>query len=150
MSLDFPARRAVATLLRHFASGRMTNDEFESRWPRSDDAAVRVIGAAAWHLYDDIREYRLTGPDRLSFQARRAVARCVLFLHGDLPYEWPEASRAEKLAYAIAGLLTLGVATRFWKSRLDLADDADVWPFFRRTDYRRALRDARLRAHDRP
>ena len=144
MSLDLPARRAAAKLLRQFASGRMTNDEFEARWPRSDDTAVRVIGEAAWHLYDDIREYRLTGPDRLSFQARRAVARCVLFLHGDLPYEWPEASRAEKLAYAIAGLLTLGVASRFWRSRLDVADDVGVWPFFRRPDIRRALRAPRL------
>lgn len=140
MHIDTPSRRAAAELVRQLASGRLTNDGFEAQWPDSSDRALSAVREAAWFLYSDLRAYRLTGADRLPFPIRRQAARWVLFLHSDLPYEWPVASRAEKLARSIAGLLTLGVATRLWKTALQVAEDADVWPFFRRVDYRRALR----------
>lgn len=149
MSVDAVARRAAAELVRQLASGRLTNDEFEERWPASADPALSAVREAAWFLYSDLRTYRLTGADRLPFPIRRQVARWVLFLHSDLPYEWPVESRAAKLARSIAGLLTIGVATRRWKTALQVSEDADVWPFVRRVDYRRALRTPRLlrRAH---
>jgi hypothetical protein len=144
MSRDATSRRAAAELVRQLASGRLTNDEFEARWPASADPALSGVRDAAWFLYSDLRTYRLTGADRLPFPIRRQVARWVLFLHSDLPYEWPVESRAAKLARSIAGLLTIGVATRRWKTALQVSEDADVWPFFRRVDYRRALRVPRL------
>lgn len=144
MGLHIRTRSAVAALLRHFASGRLTNDEFEERWPVSTDPALSAVREAAWFLYSDLRTYRLVGADRLPFPIRRQVARWVLFLHSDLAYEWPVESRAVKLARSIAGLLTMGVAKRVWKTALEVSADAEVWPFFRRVDYRRALRAPRL------
>lgn len=144
MNIDITSRRAAASLLRQFASGRLTNDEFEDRWPESRDPALSAVREAAWFLYSDLRTYKLTGANRLPFAVRRQVARWALFLHSDLAYEWPVASRTETLARSIAGLLTMGVATRLWKTALQVAEDADVWPFIRRVDYRRALRVPRL------
>jgi hypothetical protein len=144
MNIDITSRRAAASLLRQFASGRLTNDEFEDRWPDSPDPALCAVREAAWFLYSDLRAYRLDGANRLPFAVRRQVARWVLFLHSDLPYEWPVATRTEKLVRSIAGLLTMSVATRLWKTARQVAEDAEVWPFFRRVDYRRALRVPRL------
>ncbi len=138
------SRRAAAELLRQFASGRLTNDEFEERWPESRDPALSAVREAAWFLYSDLRAHSLTGTSRLPFAVRRQVARWALFLHSDLAYEWPVATRTETLARSIAGLLTMGVATRLWKTALQVSEDAEVWPFFRRVDLRRALRAPRL------
>lgn len=143
-TVDAPARRLASTLLRRLASGRITNDAFEAQWPSSPDPALRVLRDAAWFLYSDTHEYRLAGPDRLLPSVKRHLARWILFLHTELPYAWPEMSRPESLARLFAGLITLGVATRLWKTALERSDDADVWPFFRRTDFRRALRSPRL------
>ena len=143
-TVDAPARRRASTLLRQLASGRVTNDSFEDQWPASPDPALRVLRDAAWFLYSDLREYHLAGPDRLSPSVKRHVARWILFLHTDLPYEWAEMSRTESLARLFAGLITMGVATRLWKTAIERSDDADVWPFIRRTDFRRALRLPRL------
>lgn len=144
MGIHIRTRSTAATLLRQLASARLTNDEFEQRWPASTDPALSAVREAAWFLYSDLHTYRLAGADRLPFPIRRQVARWVLFLHSDLPYEWPVESRAVKLARSIAGLLTMGVARRPWKTALEVSADADVWPFFRRVDYRRALRAPRL------
>ena len=138
MNIDITSRRAAAELVGQLASGRLTNDEFEERWPASADPALSAVRDAAWFLYSDLRTYRLAGADRLPFPIRRQVARWVLFLHSDLPHEWPVESRAAKLTRSIAGLLTMGVATRLWKTALQVSEDAEVWPFFRRVDYRRA------------
>lgn len=144
MSRDATSRRAAAELVRQLASGRLTNDEFEERWPASADPALSAVREAAWFLYSDLRAYRLTGANRLPFAVRRQVSRWVIFLQSDLEYEWPVATRTEKLARSIADLLTMGVATRRWKTALQVSEDADVWPFFRRVDFRRALRAPRL------
>lgn len=144
MNIDITSRRAAAELVRQLASGRLTNDEFEERWPASADPALSAVREAAWFLYSDLRAYRLTGANRLPFAVRRQLSRWVIFLQSDLEYEWPVATRTEKLARSIAGLLTMGVATRLWKTALQVSEDADVWPFIRRVDFRRALRAPRL------
>jgi hypothetical protein len=142
--IDFTVRRAAAELLRQFVAGRMTNDELETRWPTSGDPAVREIRDAAWMLCSDLREYRLTGADRLPTESRRAVARWIVFLHGERPYEWPVTPAALRFAQSVVNVLTLGLTVRLWDWRLPTRGDLDVWPFIRRTDLRRALRRPRL------
>lgn len=142
--VDSSTRRVAAELLRQFAAGRLTNHEFEDRWPRSDDPAVRVVRDAAWFLYSDLSEYRLAGPYRLPREVRRQAVRWVVFLHSDLPYEWPVTSPTQALARHIVSLLTMGVAARLWAQRLGAAGDVAVWPFMRADDFRAALRRPRL------
>jgi len=47
--IDRIARRQAAELLRHFAAGQITNDQFEDQFPKvSGDAAVGTMGSQAW------------------------------------------------------------------------------------------------------
>jgi len=87
--IDPTSRTEAALLLRRLASGRITNDDFDERYPRrSPDPGVVAVGEVAWTLYSDLRTYRLVGSKALSSADRRLVARCVLFLHSGLPYSW--------------------------------------------------------------
>ena len=138
--IDRNARRQAGALLRHLAAGRLTNDEFEDRFPfPSGDTAVNELRCAAWYLYDDRREYRLVGKDRLSAEARREVARWVLFLLTALEYEWPVRSRWTTVLLAIGNFCTLGIIGTLWRSRCHRRGDIGVWPFIRRPDYEAAL-----------
>ena len=53
--VDRQSRRRLAELLRHLATGLITNDEFDDRRPRgSKDLALRqVFAEGAWFLYSD-------------------------------------------------------------------------------------------------
>ena len=54
--VDRPARDRAALLLRRFASGRITNFEFDDAFPASvGDPALRAVAGRAWQLYDDTR-----------------------------------------------------------------------------------------------
>lgn len=139
MNIDRQSRDRFAELLRHFAAGRMTNDEYEDTADslvRSKDVALRELWWAMWPTYDDLHEHRLTGKYKLPPQGRRTIARMVLFLHSDLPYEWPVPSR---LLALLLNVLTLG----FW-SRFADNIDATLWPFFRGEDLARAAAQPRL------
>lgn len=135
--LDPPARRRLAEALRALLTGQITNDEFEARVPkRSVDHVVSEVFWRAWGLYSDLWEYRLRGRYKVVPEAREQVARWVVFLETDLPYEWP---RWPVLAVLVANLLTLGLAgvlARRWLARVG---DLAVWPFLCRADYEQAL-----------
>jgi hypothetical protein len=131
----------LAELIRSLVAGRITNDVFEKAVPRhSKDSAVGAVYAdGAWGLYDDLREHRLKGRWRLSKANRHEVARWILFLEGDLEYEWPLLSLWQRLGLLAVNILTLGLATvleRRWYGR---HGDLEVWPFMRGGDYEAAL-----------
>ena len=138
-------REKLAEALRHLATGQITNRAYEGRTePRSSDIAVREIWRAAWGMYSDVRTHRLTGKNALTAETKEAVARCILFLHSDLPWEWPTRSFAEGLQFAAANICTLGLFGLREERRYRAAGDFSVWPFFRRPDYEAALRAPRL------
>ncbi len=138
--VDRTSRDALAALIRHLVAGRVTNDEFEERRPRSNDAAVfEIFWNGVWGLHDDLHEHRLTGRWYIPREARSDVARAILFLKGDLEYEWsPYPPRPRPLTMFLS-LMTFGLANllmaRTWKKQ----GDPRVWPFMRRGDYERAL-----------
>jgi len=85
------ARDCLALALRRLAAGRITNDEFDdevSEWwgCTDDDPALGELAVYGWLHYSDLREYRLRGRDKLSQQARRSIARAILFLKSDQEY----------------------------------------------------------------
>jgi hypothetical protein len=103
--VDRDARDALAELLRHLATGEITNDDFEYRTPRSRDHAVRAAERAAWVLYDDTKEHRLIGEYKLSAEARESVARLILFLKTDQP--WPDSPPSLRPMVGLVALFAL-------------------------------------------
>jgi hypothetical protein len=142
--VDRNARNQLAEAIRALASGCISNDEFEDkRLPRSmEDAAIsEIYSNGAWFLYSDLEEHRLVGKYRLSKATKTHIARWVLFLKTDLPYEWPIPTLWQKLGLFTANLLTLGIAGRIFARRFRAEGDSDVWPFLRRYDYEVALQN---------
>ena len=140
--IDRAARAALAGHLRRLASGRLTNAEFDSvRLDRSEDEALVAISGAGWSLYDDVFVCRLRGRRALNSQTLDAVARCILFLDSDLPYEWP--ARRPTLKGILRTLLTFGTWLRHDRRRWEASGPFHVWPFFRESDYARALANPR-------
>ena len=97
MHIDRELRRKLSQELRRLVTGRMTNNEFDEVWYHcleSTDEAVREIAGFGFGLYssDVLLPYRLKGVHRVDDATRRTVARCVLFLRSNLPYEWPSFS----------------------------------------------------------
>ncbi|MCL5980304.1 MAG: hypothetical protein M1488_06460 [Gammaproteobacteria bacterium] len=141
--VDRAARNQLAEAILALASGCISNDEFEDkRLPHTkEDAAIfEVYSNGAWFLYSDLEEQWLIGKHRLSKATKAHIARWVLFLKTDLPYEWPVPTLWQKLGLLAANLVTLGIAGRILARRFRAKGDRDVWPFIRRTDYEAALK----------
>lgn len=138
-------REKLAEALRHLATGQISNDEYEDRTElRSSDIAVGEIWRAGWGMYSDLRTHRLTGKDALTAETKEVIARCILFLHSDLPWEWPTRSFGATLLFAAASTCTLGLLRRREERKYRGAGEFAVWPFFRRADYETALRTPKL------
>jgi hypothetical protein len=85
-------RALAAGVLREFRDGKITNDEYDDRWPRNKgDRVFWAIFDQIWFFYGDVTEYRLTGKYELSPEVRELFDRCILFLESDLEYDWPKA-----------------------------------------------------------
>jgi hypothetical protein len=99
----------------------------------SEDRALFEIFYAVWPHYDDFRSHplELTDSQRLDF------TRCILFLHSDAEFEWPQKSSG------IVHFIRRVVGQMTNRPTRPLGDIA-VWPFFRREDYDRALQSPRL------
>jgi hypothetical protein len=139
--VDVQARAKFARLIRHLVAGLITNDEFEDRLPFSEDSAVHeVYFNGVWGLYSDLYKYRLVGKNRVPREARRIIARYILFLKSDLEYEWPKQSRWQFPVSFVAALLTLGMSNRWHFKKFSKAGDIKVWPFIRQSDFEAALR----------
>jgi len=149
--IDRNARNQLAEAIRALASGRISNDEFEDkRLPDSkeDIAIFQIYSNGAWFLYSDLEEQWLIGKYRLPKATKAHIARWVLFLKTDLPYEWPVPTAWQALSLFAANLVTLGVAGRIMARRFRAKGDSDVWPFIRRSDYESALNNpVYLNAH---
>src|SRR5438876_11891768 len=114
--IDRGGRDALAVQLRRLASGRLTNAEFDGvRLDWAEDQALVAIGDAGWSLYDDFFVYRLRARRALKSETLDAVARCILFLDSDCPYEWP--ARRPTLKSILSTLLTLGTWLRLDRRR---------------------------------
>jgi hypothetical protein len=154
--IDRTARDTAALLIRRFAAGRLTNDEFDEAFPRSRlDQALSAIEGRAWHLYDDFETHRLTGRHGLTRAGRREIARWVLFLHSEVEYEWPwfnwyRGARRRGSGRALLNLLMMGwLEARMAREEAGMAafqrtGDFAVWPFFRPPDFEAARRQPRF------
>lgn len=151
--VDRVARDKFAELLRHFAAGNLTNDEYEDAahgiFEGADrkDRALWAIFSRTWFFYDDTREHRLRDNHALTDEGQHAVARCILFLHSDLEYEWPIKSFIS-LSGCLLRLCTLGLAGLILnpmnERRMREMGSWDLWPFFREADFQSTNASPRL------
>jgi hypothetical protein len=139
--IDRQARDTFAALLRHLAAGQITNDDFEDRMPlRSKDAGVnRIFWAGAWHLYDDLRSYKLTGKYRLPKEHKREIAKWILFLKSDVEYQYPRVFRIIDYIYPLLVIFSLGLAIPIIRYIYKRKLDPSIWPFSNRADYEHSL-----------
>jgi hypothetical protein len=139
--IDRPSRARLATALRQYVSGRITNDELDGTRIDRRDAGVAAVKQRAWCLYDDLYRHRAIGKYYLPKPARDEIGRWILFLHSDLEYAWPDFASGRMINWPL-NLLTLGWWARNRSSRLKEfmeSGDFSVWPFLARQDYANSL-----------
>jgi hypothetical protein len=143
--VDRESRSRFAESIRALVAGRITNDELEdSRLPEleADDPAIsEIYKEGVWHLYSDLHEHHLRGKYAISRQDKATVARWVLFLRTDLPYEWPVLRGWRFFGLALANLISVGLANRFYSRWFAQQGKADIWPFIRPHDLAFAQRN---------
>lgn len=104
--IDIERRRKLAEHLRHFATGQISNDEFEgsvvddvtygwlpeqyyrSKESKTDDPVIRPVVEYAWCLYSDLENHKLVGQFKLTEYQEKEIARLILFLRSGQEYTW--------------------------------------------------------------
>jgi hypothetical protein len=99
--------KKLAFHLRQLSVGLTTNDDFEDsvmdditdgwlpeQYYRSsksqyDDSVIVPMLETCWGLYDDTRQHKLVGRNKLPDESLKTIARCILFLRSDFECEWP-------------------------------------------------------------
>lgn len=143
--IDRPSRDRLATALRQYVSGRITNDDLDGIDVDWRDRGAVAVKERAWCLYDDLHQHKAVGKYYLPRPARDEVGRWILFLHSDHEYTWPQLSFIQIVNWPL-NLLTLGWWEQRKRRRLDefmAAGDFSVWPFVAKQDYDAALRHPR-------
>lgn len=137
-AINIPARRAYAQLLRQYHSGRITNFEFCDRRDKvlstlGHDEAIRTVESANWFTYCDLHRHRETEPNhRLPPEARRAIARWILFLRTQDAYPAAQLSLQRSAILAVfAHLLTIpiGIAAIFTQNLASALAAASLFIF---------------------
>jgi hypothetical protein len=128
--IDREWRDRVACALRRFASGRLHRYEFDRvMWgaARSADSAVVAVDDEIEWAFLNYGPNRLVGRHALTAEQRRNVARWVLFLRSDEPYEWPV--RGSELLAILRAIRTLGKSWRANEEAWERAGERALWPF---------------------
>jgi hypothetical protein len=140
--IDHEARRRLAELSRHFASGLITNDEFVDEVRFGKEPALHDVHFyGLWPLYDDFITHRVRDKWALTVEGRAWVARIILFLRSGTPYRYPIATGLRAIPGMLLSLLTLGWFGKFWLRRQRRGGNESVWPFYSRAEYEAALRN---------
>ena len=168
--IDTDRRKKLAFHLRHLSVGLISNDDFEynlmedvtNGWlpeqyyrakdAKFDDEIIQPMLELCWGLYDDTRNHKLKGSDKLSEESLKVIARCILFLHSDQEYKWPYFDTNNPLLKfsfkeVVISILTLGQYYRDKRKEHHQAflefqklGNFDIWPFLKINDYNDQLK----------
>lgn len=137
-------RNLLAENLRHYLSGTITNFEFLNRIrpvSRTNDRGVRGVVNEFWSCYDDCREHRNTGKDKLNEEDENHIKRFIIYLKSDNEYEWKDPKFPNPIKW-ILNLITLGIypekTAETETDKLEIGDER-VWPFFRETEFQKEI-----------
>ena len=93
--VDKPKRLEAAKLIEDFLACRITNFQYDDRYPRSTgDPALLAIYSMVWFAYSDVREHRMDGKHMLNSEGQQLAEQCILFLKTDNEYHGPRTSLA--------------------------------------------------------
>lgn len=137
-------RNILAENLRHYLSGTITNFEFMDRiepiYP-TNDKGIRAIESEFWFCYDDLREHKNRGKDKLTDETEKHIKRFILFLKSDNEYEWNDQKFPNPIKWLL-NLMTFGIYPKKTKENesenIELGDER-VWPFFRQTEFEKEI-----------
>ena len=150
--VDRVARDKAALLLRRFAAGQITNDEFEDGRPISSDPAIWAMWDTACAYYSDTHEHKLVNQKRLHPDARRAWIRWLIFLDTDLSYRWPEIPQPGNDPRTLVDSSRVSRLKELFGMRTIKLNDVETfeqtghyraWPFVSQRQYRQALKTPR-------
>ena len=139
--IDRPSRDRLATALRRYVSGRITNDDLDDIEVDWRDSGADAIKQRAWGLYDDTYQHHAVGSHYITKPSREEIGRWILFLHSDNEYTWPLFNFRTIVNWPL-DLLSGGWWERPKEKRFaeyKSAGDYSVWPFSSRPDYEAAL-----------
>jgi hypothetical protein len=132
--VDRKSRIKGAGLIREFLDCRITNDEFDERFPHdSYDPALKNIGQRLWFFWSDLETHRLDQEHQLSSDGKALFERCVAFLHTDLEYVGPTV-RVDFLAWLKRGWRRATGFSRTRSSKNEL--ESPWWPFSSEEQFR--------------
>lgn len=129
--IDRHARDKLAYLVKDFASGRITNFQFEGTVPYSSDRAIGAIEDYFWSFYDDYTEHKLSVAD-VPKTTKKEIARIILFLNSDRSYEWNDKRNGLRFFAQFFKRPKALKALRVHKFDLYNQGDMSVWPFMHR------------------
>jgi len=129
--IDRKSRDMLSETLRQYISGRVTNDTLYNLEIKSEDRGIWAIRHAAWFLYDDLYEHKAVGKHAIKGKYRDEVSKWIVFLQSDQEYLWPS------MFQRFLSVLTL----KFFKIN---KSDKEVWPFFTKKDFNKALKNPKL------
>ena len=136
-------RRLASDLIAKYLSREITNDELSEDFPRDRrDPALEAIWWNLWPHYDDTHSHKAEGKHQLSAEAIDLFARCIIFLHSDLEYEWPP-HKWMGFEYLLWRVLGRGKRIEQKFDEFKSHGDFEVWPFVRREDYTKFVPEKR-------
>ncbi|MCX6546119.1 MAG: hypothetical protein NTV05_17125 [Acidobacteria bacterium] len=142
------SRDRLAERLRHYVSGRITNDDLDEVEVDWRDRGAVAVKQMAWQLYDDTKNHFVEGRLPRGSVGRRTVSRWIAFLYSNEEYFWPEYSFIRIVNWPL-NLVTFGwwerMKRRKWEEFLE-AGDFEAWPFCRKDVLRVIVREPRLLA----
>ena len=137
-------RNILAENLRHYLSGTITNFEFMERikpisW--TEDKGVRAIENQFWFCYDDLREHKNIGKNKLTDETENHIKRFILFLKSNNEYEWKDPKFPNPFKWLL-NLFTFGIYIKK-DNEIEMIDveigNENVWPFFRETELKKEI-----------
>ena len=135
--IDRAARDKAAEVIRRFISGQITNFDFETQMPTSDDRVIFAIEESLWPFYDDFKSHKLSGLWKLPDKTKSEMARWVMFLHADEEYLWPKASfpGIRPMHHGLVSKLFRGPER---EQKFMQAGIYSVWPFINNESFQQA------------
>lgn len=144
--IDRVSRDKLALVIRRFATGKITNFEFENAMFKINqnhrdsaicqDNAIECIVDYMWRFYDDLREYKAINRDKFNKDVKKHIAKIILFLQSDFEYVYPKSSSLT----GFLNILSFGIYGYFINKKFEKAGDMDYYPFRHRDDFDTSLK----------
>ncbi|MEE9355238.1 MAG: hypothetical protein V3U75_06580 [Methylococcaceae bacterium] len=126
--IDLDASKIAAEVTRQFASGQISNFEFEMKMPDSNDSAIWATEDTLRCFYDDFKEHKINAHWKVPHEVKNMMARWVMFLYSNEEYLWLKIScpGIRPIEYGLVGKLFN--EHKMQKSFMRVGNYS-VWPF---------------------